>query len=317
MHIGIVGLGSIGERHVSNLRKLYPHATIEILTKRKAWDKTNASITLIASPIKFYKTKHDIYFITNETYKHIPAILKCLAQKPKGIFIEKPLSHNLTGLKKIQTIAGRQSTTLFVGYNFQFFKPILKLKELIAKETIGKILFMRVSVGQDLRTWRKGNYLMGYSTDSKKGGGAVLDLIHDLNYPSFLLEEKLSFIAGYAATSALPISAEDMAESILRSPSGVIVSVHQDYLRSPGQRYCEVVGSKGTLTWVWPLKETSEIHINDFLKKRILHMHEDPNRMYIDELKWFMKMVKEGIGYTNIDEAIRDITNAEHIKKHL
>jgi predicted dehydrogenase len=312
MRIGVIGLGSIGARHVRNMQALYPRATVEVLTQRKSWEEAGPSIRLIASPAAFFKTKHEVYFITNETIKHTATLRRVLKQKPKGIFIEKPLSHNLSGLKEIQIIAKRQGTVVFVGYNLQFFKPLVILKKLIKKKTIGDVQYIRASVGQDLRLWRKGDYRAHYSAHNNKGGGVVLDLIHDLNYPAWLIDEPLTLLAGHAGVVSLPISAEDIAESILRSPSGVVVSVHQD----PGRRYCEVVGAKGTLVWEWMLGETSLIHINTSAVKRTMHIREDSGRMYIEEVKWFMKKVAEGNGYSNFEEAIQDVNNAEQIKKH-
>src|ERR1700680_1492870 len=109
LNIGVIGLGSIGARHIRNLRVLYPRAEIEILTKRTKWETTPRT-KLIASTETFFAKKHDIYFITNETDKHIDTLLKCLAQKPAGIFVEKPLSHALKGLKRVSAITKKQGT---------------------------------------------------------------------------------------------------------------------------------------------------------------------------------------------------------------
>jgi len=316
MKIGVIGLGSIGQRHIRNIQKLYPRASIDILTKRKSWDGLHASTRLMSSQSAFFNTPHDVYFITNETVKHTATLLRVLKQKPKGIFVEKPLSHSLIGLAHIRNRAKRQGIVIFVGYNLQFFKPLLKLKELLTEKVIGKVRYMRVSVGQDLRVWRTGDYRTQYSADAQAGGGVVLDLIHDLNYPAWLIDEPLSFLVGYVGTISLPISAEDVAESIFRSPSGVVVSVHQDYLQNPGGRYCEIVGTKGMIIWEWPLGGISTIRVDTPPKRRTIRIAEDRNRMYTNELAWFMKKVMEGRGYTNLDEAVADVSNAQKIKKH-
>ncbi|MCK5211118.1 Gfo/Idh/MocA family oxidoreductase, partial [Candidatus Parcubacteria bacterium] len=93
MKIGIIGFGSIGNRHYQNLKKY--NFDIKILTKRKdislknivsSWDDFSADADF------------DIIFVTNETAKHFETIKKCIKLKPKAIFIEKPLSHNIKGL---------------------------------------------------------------------------------------------------------------------------------------------------------------------------------------------------------------------------
>lgn len=316
--IGVIGLGSIGERHIRNLRARYPHSSIDILTKRTTWKGADTKTTLYTSTRTFFARPHDVYFITNETAKHAQTTLQCLAQKPRGIFIEKPLSHTLTGLTKIQALAKKQGTIVVVGYNLQFFTPLVEIKKMLKKQTLGKILSMRVSVGQDLRTWRAGDYRTSYSSDPKRGGGVVLDLIHDLNYPAWLLDEELHFIAGVSGrVSNLKIKSEDIAESIFRSTKGTLVTLHQDYLQIPGKRTCEIVGEKGTLLWEWPLTEGSDSYLHMSTRgatKSSTIVEKDKNVMYLNEVESFMRHVSRGDEYTNLMSAIADTKNALKIR---
>jgi predicted dehydrogenase len=244
----------------------------------------------------------------------VSALLKCLAQKPKGIFVEKPLSHSLKGLAQVQKLAKKNKTTIVVGYNLQFFKPLLEIKKLLQKNTIGKVLAMRVSVGQDLKAWRKSDYRKSYSADPKRGGGVILDLVHDFNYPAWLLGEPLKLVAGISGhISSLKIKTEDTAEGIFTSPSGVVVSVHQDYLQVPGRRYCEIAGEKGTIVWEWVFTKgatsTIAVHTPRGTKKQTINQ-KDKNKMYIDEVRAFIQHVQVKNAYTNLPEAIRDMHNA-------
>ena len=313
MTIGVIGLGSIGERHTRNIQRMYPHASVDILTKRTSWNGAAKGTTPIQNERKFFQREHDIYFITNETNKHARTILKCLAQKPRGIFVEKPLSHTMADIPRIATIAKKQRTVLIVGYNLQYFKPLRELKKLLKKGSIGTLLAMRIAVGRDIRAWRMRDYRKTYSAQGSKGGGVVLDLIHDLNYPSWLLGESLQFLAGGSARrSRLAIHAEDIAESIFRTKSSVIVSVHQDYLAIPGGRSCEVIGSKGSIIWRWDFpnsKSTLEVRIGSKNRTRRIP-HGNINRMYSEEVRAFMRHVGAGKGYTNLPEATHDLKNA-------
>ena len=311
MTIGVIGLGSIGERHVRNIQKMYPRFSIDILTSRTTWKDKGPRMRLVADAKDFYATKHDVYFVTNETAKHADTILTCLKQKPKGIFVEKPLCHTQQDITRIKKVLARSRSVLFVGYCLQFSKPVLVLKKMIKAGAVGNVLFIRASVGQDLRTWRKGDYTKHYSADSKRGGGAVLDLIHELNYPAWLLGEPLRFHAGFSGRISLPIRAEDMSEGIFRTKSGIVVSIHQDYVQVPGRRLCEIVGTKGTLVWEG---DTRIISIRTATKKRTISVEEDRNRMYEKELTFFMKQVRAGKRYSNFDEAAQDLINADTLK---
>ncbi len=104
MTFGIIGLGSIGERHARNIRSLFPGADIHVLTKRRTFDGIR-NIRLENDAKKFFSEKHDIYFVTNETAKHTGTILQCLKQKPRGIFVEKPLALNVEEGEKLCRLA--------------------------------------------------------------------------------------------------------------------------------------------------------------------------------------------------------------------
>lgn len=316
--IGVIGLGSIGECHLRNLQELYPNALITVLTKRKSWSFAAKNTRLVQSEKVFFTLKHDVYIVTNETHKHAKTILRCLSTHPKGIFVEKPLSHSLADLKKIKEQVQKQKTVFVVGYNLQFFKPLLKLKQLLQQKVVGEVSYMRVSVGQDLRAWRKTDYRTSYSSDPKRGGGVVLDLIHDLNYPSWLLEDELQFIAGVSGhISHLDIASEDVADGMFLSRGGVLVSVHQDYLQVPGKRSCEIVGEKGTIVWEWilsgPVRCSIEVRTRGKVQKRVLQ-EKDKNAMYKDELKSFMKHTAATDAYTNIASALKDMHNATALR---
>jgi len=119
----------------------------------------------------------------------------------------------------------------WVGYNLHFFKPLQRIEVILDRGLLGKVYSLRVSAGQDLRWWRKRNYRSSYSSQVDKGGGVILDLIHDINYPAWLLGERLRPVTVIVKKiSALKITVEDCVESLLCSNSGVIVSLHQDYV---------------------------------------------------------------------------------------
>lgn len=313
MIIGIIGFGSIGQRHYQNIRAGYSKFKINILTKRSDI-KPDKNTAVFASEKEFFAHANDIFFITNETGKHAQTIIKCLAKNPKGIFVEKPIAHSMNSLPGIVKLVKRYKPVFMVGYCLQFHKPLLEIKKMIKGKIIGDIIYIRSSVGQDLRTWRKRDYRANYSYDSSRGGGVVLDLIHDINYPAWLLGEKIFLANGLVSKMNLfDIKSEDIAEGIFKSESGRFISVHLDYLQNPGRRYCEIAGTKGTI--VWDNSEDKIKIISGNLKIKLKSVKQSRNDLYIDELKFFIKKVFENKGYTNINEGISDLQNALALKK--
>ncbi|MFH1522515.1 MAG: Gfo/Idh/MocA family oxidoreductase [Patescibacteria group bacterium] len=309
MRVGLIGFGSIGQRHYNNIKK-YTN-DIVILSKRK--DIGNSMV--VNNWFNFSAhAPFDSIFVTNETHKHIPTIRKCLGLNPGAIFVEKPISHNSNGLGALAKLLKKENISLFVGYNFHFFKPLIKIKEIIKSNKIGKIYYLRVTVGQDLREWRNRDYRFNYAVSKKTGGGVMLDLIHEINYAGWLLNEKLiPKTALIKKVSDLKINTEDCADSLFVSKNGTIVSIHQDYLRIPLRRGLEIVGSKGSLTWDYTDNIISWQIKDKVFKQKIT---VERNEMFKDELKYFFDLLRKKKFFTNIDEAIKDIKNIEYLKKH-
>ena len=318
MRIGVIGYGSIGERHVENILSTYPHATVDVLTKRKDISQNIKNVTFFASKVAFFKQEHDVFFITNETHKHANTILECLKYHPKGIFIEKPLSHTSQDISRIRKAIKKHKTVFFVAYCLQFFKPLQELKRVIDSGTIGNVFAMRVMAGKDVRTWRKRDYTKTYSSKSK-GGGVMLDLIHEMNYPGWLLGEKLHFLNGAYGRIMLPTGPEDIAQSNYKTARGIVVSIHQDYLQSPGMRMCEVFGDRGTAIWSRTLRRGSEenqLDINFPENGQSKKITAGGNDMYLAELKFFMEHIHKGSSYSNFEEAVQDMKNVDLFKKN-
>src|SRR3990167_6454461 len=116
MRIGIIGFGSIGQRHYNNVQTyafdivvLSGRKDIEVSRRVNDW-----KAFVGAGP-------YDVIFITNETVKHLETIKKCIALKPKALFIEKPLSHSVIGVEALARQLKQKRISVWVGYNMQFF----------------------------------------------------------------------------------------------------------------------------------------------------------------------------------------------------
>ncbi|MFA5935771.1 MAG: Gfo/Idh/MocA family oxidoreductase [Patescibacteria group bacterium] len=309
MKIGLIGYGSIGERHHRNLT-LLKHEIV-VLTKRRDVKGVDAESNWRAFAAR---GPYDVPVVANETFKHVPTLSACLTLKPRAVFVEKPLSQSAQTAAVIARAYKRAGVSLWVGYNLHFFLPLLRIKKMLTSKKLGKIYAMRVSVGQDLRTWRVRDYRKGYASSKKAGGGVLLDLIHDINYPAWLLDEPLHAKAAIVKKiSRLEISSEDFAESLLISKSGVIVSLHQDYVRIPVRRSLEIIAEKGSLMWN---SETDELTTSmGGGKQKTEHLPVDRNLMYVDEMRAFFTRVQSKKMFSNTDEAVRDLVEIERIRR--
>jgi predicted dehydrogenase len=76
----------------------------------------------------------------------------------------------------------------------------------------GKILTFRGAVGYRLDQWRPStNYRNSYSADAERGGGAALDLIHEIDLTIWLAGSVKTVLADLRQISDHEMSAEDLA----------------------------------------------------------------------------------------------------------
>jgi len=249
----IVGLGSIGRRHLATLRQIEPAAHITIWHQHsKSRDATEAQPLVdrvVYTSEDALDTQPDVALITNPASLHIETALP-LAKKGVHLFIEKPLSDTLDRVDELLDLCRKNALVLMVGYNFRFYKPLLVIRQALIEGRIGRPIALRAEAGQYLPEWRPGkDYRQTVSAKRELGGGAVLELSHELDYVRWLLGEVKTVSAQVRHLSDLKLDVEDTSEIILQSSSGVICSVHLDMIQQPATRTCRIIGTEGTLTW--------------------------------------------------------------------
>ena len=117
MKILMIGLGSIGQRHLRNIKRVYGEEA-QILAYRVRGLKRTFSEYNIKSFDDLSEAlleKPDIAYITNITKSHIPCAIAC-AKAGCHLFLEKPISDSLDGIEELAKIAAEKKLKVFVGY---------------------------------------------------------------------------------------------------------------------------------------------------------------------------------------------------------
>jgi len=294
----IVGLGSIGKRHLRNIKLIDPDG---IVTVWHTHTKKSEMETLDTQPERVVYSfeeaidpKPDVAFITNPASAHIPIATR-LTREGIDLFIEKPISSILSGVDNLLQTQKTHNTLIMIGYNLRFHQPLQILKQCVGEGKIGKLIGIRAEVGQYLPEWRPGtDYHSSVSARGELGGGAVLELSHELDYALWLAGEVTSVTSQTDRLSDLEIDVEDTAEIILRFASGALGSIHLDMVQRPSTRYCKVLGTEGTIIWDGTT-DSVMLFSNETGHWLILHPEQkvDRNQMYISELEHFFACIRE------------------------
>jgi predicted dehydrogenase len=295
----IVGLGSIGERHLNNLRMLVPHADITVWRQntppsRDGFRHQNAN-RIVYSVTDALDVKPDIAIITNPAAMHIMTGLK-LAHEGTSLFIEKPFSNNLDGIEELIQLCHSHEQTLMIGYNLRFLSSLQLLKETIEEGVIGKTLSIIAEVGQYLPDWRPGiKYSKSVSAQNQLGGGALLELSHELDYTRWLMGEVQTVSAQTGKLSDLEMDVEDIADIHLQFTNGAFGSIHLDMLQRTPSRTCKLIGTNGTLVWDGVLNSVRLYSAETQTWQDVFPAQAlDRNEIYILELKHFIDCVENG-----------------------
>jgi predicted dehydrogenase len=304
VRILIAGLGGIGQRHARNLRAILGDS-LDLLAFR------TRRLTHIITPsfeadssrnveaeynIRFFgdlsealAAKPDVTFICNPTSLHVSIAQSC-AEHNCHLFIEKPVSHSLTGLHELlATLKARNLITL-VGYQFRFHPCLKAVSELLASRAIGRVLTVRASIGEYLPGWHAyEDYRKMYAARAELGGGVILSQIHEFDYlySLFGLPRSVYSLGGH--WSSLDLDVEDTASTLMDfsvDDKPVAVHLQQDYVQRPPCRQCEIIGDQGRIFADFAaLRVTAPGVSLDF-------SGFDRNQLFLDQTKHFLACIE-------------------------
>ena len=303
----IVGLGSIGERHLKNLISIGEKDIIgvEINNDRINYIKRKYKIEVTKKLEDALKKKPDACLICTPPVLHVPVALKA-AKAGCHIFIEKPLAHEFTPeLNELEKIIKDKNLTCMIGYNQRFNKGILKLKELSQRDDFGDIIYIRAEVGQDLPSWRPWqDYTKSYTARRELGGGIILDASHEIDYVLWLMKYApvYEIKSYYNKLSDLDINVEDIADILIIFKNGY-ASIHMNMIEKGYNRCCKIISRCGN----WAIYDFKSRKIACYINGEMLHevyTDYDMNETYIDEIKHFIECIKnKEMPLTNLDTA--------------
>jgi predicted dehydrogenase len=246
----IAGFGSIGRRHLRNLRELGEQDIILLRSHHSTLpDDEIAGLPVETSIEAALAHRPDAVIVANPTALHLD-VAGPAAEMGCAILIEKPITHDLEKVAAFEAAVQRGKASVLVGFQYRFHPTLRRAAQLLAEGAVGQPLAVRVHWGEYLPNWHPWeDFRQGYAARADLGGGVILTLSHPFDYLRMLLGEVGSLWAFTSSSGALDLPVEDTAEIGLRFCSGVVGSVHLDYLQQPPAHTLEIIGSAGTMRW--------------------------------------------------------------------
>ncbi len=291
----VLGCGSIGRRHLKNLRTLGMRNFILCDPNGEAVAK--ASLGLI-NPVltnnlsDALKARPEAAVICTPSSMHLDNALE-LAKRGVHILIEKPLSHTLEGCVELEKAASDKGIVAMMAMCYRFHPVLLRVKELMASKAVGRVFHANYFGGHYLPDWHPdADYRREYAANRSLGGGVVLTSIHGLDNIRWLFGEADEVMSFVDKVSSLEMDAEDIALGIFRTSSGVYVSWQTDFLQRANQHRLVIAGEEGTIRCNILDGEIDlfQADTNRWGSERVLF---ETNTMYVKEMRHFLECIEK------------------------
>ena len=260
-----IGLGSIGQRHLRNIRAFLGWE-VKIIAVRVHGRSPLLNEAREVIPDRSIESEYDVIqcnsldqaiamgptaaFICNPSSEHFGVLEQTLSA---GVptFVEKPIVTNFEDLKILETVAADDHPRCMVGYQMRFHPGLLCIKDWLSQNAIGKVIYVQIYHGEYLPNFHPyEDYRPLYASRKELGGGVILTQTHEIDYALWLIGAPSSVSCVGGKTSDLEIDVEDHAliNMVCESDQGrVPISIALDYMRNPAERGCRIIGEEGII----------------------------------------------------------------------
>ncbi len=291
--LAVIGLGSIAARHRRNLRLLFPEAEIYALSSsgREIKEDIPYSNFIMSDVDALIKERMDMVIVASPaTYHSLHAIPLIEAGIP--CLIEKPLAASIEDVSCLHEVMKIHGTPVAVAYCLRYSPSLKLVKDLLSQSKLGRLYNFFVQVGQYLPDWRScKSYQDSVSAKKNLGGGALLELSHELDYSLWILGKLELHYSMLRSSDELSFEVEDLVDVMVESKDGVVGHIHLDFLQKQAHRCLSFVGSKGRLEWDFIANKVDFIS-RDGIQTLYDDSSWDKNEMYLDMIKDFVCMTK-------------------------
>ena len=297
MKVACLGCGSIGRRHIRNLKQM---ASVELMAFDPSPEAREAllreSLVPVAATLEqVWEWQPALTFIASPSILHVELSLAA-ARQGSDLFVEKPLSHSLEGVDQLTSEVQQRQLISMVGCNMRFHPGPRQVRRWLQEGVVGEVLSARFWCGSYLPRWRpRQDYRHSYSA-SPESGGAILDCIHELDLALWLLGAAEVRAAVRQPATSLGLQTDGLAETILVHRSGAISSVHLNFVQRNYDRGIRVIGSEGTIGWEFD-GQCGRVELygpDGTLQERIEQPADwENNQMYVDEIRYLLDCVEQ------------------------
>ena len=290
MNILIIGGGSIGKRHLKNLRQLgYNQLWVLRRSPDPSFEETHG-VKVLTSFEAAGQESLDAVFICTPTALHHQG-LQFAIDHQLHIFMEKPLIHNASGLEKAINAMNSFNGIFFIGFMLRYHPLVKEIKKIIDSRKLGDVYSARFEFGSFLPYWHPWeDYKISYASQKALGGGVINTITHELDLIQYFFGPPLSIYCQKDNFGQLDIDVEEQCEAIFQYDNKT-VTLHLDYLQKDYDRNIKILCREGKICWNWHENKVSLTPHK--LPEEVIEIPTsfEVNDLYIDEIKHFFEII--------------------------
>jgi predicted dehydrogenase len=244
---GVAGCGRFAEHTFIPTIKLMRKS---VLTSLYSKDSNRAKNLADKFGIEKYYNNYDEFlnsdinavYISSANVNHYEQVIRA-AKAGKHILSEKPLAMTSAEAEEMVKVCQQNNVQLSVNYVYRFHPLIIKSKEIVDNQMLGKIVLINLSFNIDAPPGSNFRF-----TKSESGGGALRDIgTHMIDLLRYVGGEIVS-INGVVDNVIYKSEVEDFACAIVKFESGGYGFFNVSFNSKKSFNRIEILGHKGSLS---------------------------------------------------------------------
>jgi spore coat polysaccharide biosynthesis protein SpsF len=291
----IIGAGSIGQRHIRNLKKIGINSIIALRSKKGYYKNLPGELGVVEVDNwrDAIAENPDIAIISNPSSLHFETAKKII-DHVKGIFIEKPISDSADECQQLIEIFNKKKVVSFIGYNMMFHPIVKNIIKFYNENDVGEVVNIQCQVGQWLPDWHPyEDYKNAYYARKDLGGGVALTLIHEIHLALELAGFPVSVVGEVSKYEKLSLGVDVCSDLMIKHKTGAVSQIHLDYLQQPSHRSGLITYEMGWLAYDFTKMELIGQKKDGDVRVIWSNKSYDNNQAYIDQMSKFVCFVEE------------------------
>jgi predicted dehydrogenase len=316
VRIGLIGLGSIGRHHATQLGDVEATLVggVDVdADARESFGEAYGIPTFDDAASMYAETDAEAVVVATPNRYHEEYAVDALAAG-RHVLVEKPLAHDLASAERIAAAAADAPGICMVGFNNRFRRPAKVLRSRIEAGELGEVRHVEAAYVRRRGIPARGSW---FTSKAVAGGGVVVDLgvhavdlaLHFMGHPEVVevsastratfggREDYVAFDTWGVDSGPEGVDVEDAASAFVRCADGRTISLETAW--ATNRPDSDVYHVRGTEAGARYERGAGELTIygsgtggDDHLSDTVVHTRDDePHR---DEQRAFVEAIRSG-----------------------